>query len=42
MLQSSKGASQCLCSFFICAFAAGLCILLGSNRYMADCVQQEA
>ena len=24
------------------AFAAVLCILLGSNRYMADCVQQEA
>lgn len=42
MQQSSKGASQCLCSFFICAFAAVLCILLGSNRYMADCVQQEA
>ena len=42
MQQSSKGASQCLCSFFICAFVAVLCILLGSNRYMADCVQQEA
>ncbi len=29
-------------ALFICAFAAVLCILLGSNRYMADCVQQEA
>ena len=36
------GAAAVFLTVSFCAFAAVLCILLGSNRYMADCVQQEA
>ena len=35
-------SSRSILTVSFCAFAAVLCILLGSNRYMADCVQQEA
>lgn len=35
-------SSRSILTVSLCAFAAVLCILLGSNRYMADCVQQEA
>ena len=35
-------SSRSILAVSFCAFAAVLCILLGSNRYMADCVQQEA
>ncbi len=35
-------SSRSILAVSFCAFAAVFCILLGSNRYMADCVQQEA